>query len=340
MATTVTYKGATLTTVDNNTRTLKTAGSYLEDDITLVDVSGGVSITEQQDSHGGTIVTITTDGEVTPIDPPTLVVTLSWDSNFGDNGGWVPNKTYAEISAAYTAGKDIVVDCDGGTYVEPLYVTAEGVWVSEESSFWYCTHMFENIQLEPGKWADGVVETWYVYQSSGLTEDSSDVYYNTSDATISTSAQLPSGITAYGNGMRYVGTAANRSSADAVPDGPEIVFPAGYYASTHTGIVQGGSAGTPTATKGTVSNHSISVTPSVTNTTGYISGGTKTGTAVTVSASELVSGSQTVTDNGTVNCTNLASVVVAIPIQHYYTGSSNPSSSLGQDGDIYLKVVS
>lgn len=35
-----------------------------------------------------------------------------------------------------------------------------------------------------------------------------------------------------------------------------------------------GTAGTPTATKGTVSNHSITVTPSVTNTTGYITGGT------------------------------------------------------------------
>ena len=270
----------------------------------------------------------------------TFVVTLSWDSNFGNNGGWVPNKTYAEISAAYTAEKDIVVDCDGGAYVEPLYITAEGVWVSEESSFWYCTRMLEDIQLEPGKWAEGVIETWYVYQSSGLTEDSSSVYYNTADATISTSAQLPSGITAYGNGMRYVGTAANRSSADAVPDGPEIIFPAGYYASTHAGIVQGGSAGTPTATKGTVSNHSISVTPSVTNTEGWISGGTKTGSAVTVSASELVSGSQTVASNQTVDVTNLASVTVAVPIVTYYTGSSDPSSSLGQNGDIYLKVVS
>ena len=115
MATTVTYKGATLTTVDNNTRTLKTAGSYLEDDITLVDVSGGVSITEQRDSHGGTIVTITTDGEVTPIDSPTLVVTLSWDSNFGNNGGWVPNKTYAEISAAYTA--EFIGSSLAGTFV-------------------------------------------------------------------------------------------------------------------------------------------------------------------------------------------------------------------------------
>lgn len=39
MSTTVTYKGATLTVVSNATKTLDTAGTYLEDDITLVDVS-------------------------------------------------------------------------------------------------------------------------------------------------------------------------------------------------------------------------------------------------------------------------------------------------------------
>lgn len=41
MATTVTYKGATLTTVDNATKTLQTAGTWVEDDFTLTDVSGG-----------------------------------------------------------------------------------------------------------------------------------------------------------------------------------------------------------------------------------------------------------------------------------------------------------
>lgn len=101
-----------------------------------------------------------------------------------------------------------------------------------------------------------------------------------------------------------------------------------------------GTAGTPTATKGTVSNHSVSVTPSVTNQTGYITGSTKTGTAVTVSASELVSGSETKIENGTYDVTNLASLVVNIPFVTYYTGSTNPASSLGSNGDIYLKVVS
>lgn len=73
-----------------------------------------------------------------------------------------------------------------------------------------------------------------------------------------------------------------------------------------------GTAGTPTATKGSVSNHSVSVTPSVTNTGGVISGGTLTGTPVTVSASELVSGSETKTANGTYDVTNLSQLVVNV----------------------------
>ena len=39
MSTTVTYKGSTLTTINNQTRVLETAGTWLEDDITLTDVS-------------------------------------------------------------------------------------------------------------------------------------------------------------------------------------------------------------------------------------------------------------------------------------------------------------
>lgn len=40
MSTIVTYKGSTLTTAENQTRVLRTAGKYMEDDVTIVD-SGG-----------------------------------------------------------------------------------------------------------------------------------------------------------------------------------------------------------------------------------------------------------------------------------------------------------
>lgn len=78
--------------------------------------------------------------------------------------------------------------------------------------------------------------------------------------------------------------------------------------------VPAGIEGTPTATKGAVSNHSISVTPSVTNSAGYISGGTKTGTAVTVTASELASGNKSISDNGSnIDVVGYATVSVSVP---------------------------
>lgn len=94
-----------------------------------------------------------------------------------------------------------------------------------------------------------------------------------------------------------------------------VNIPTGYNSAGayyEISAVADGTAGTPSASKGTVSNHSISITPSVTNTTGYITGGTKTGTAVTVSASELVSGTLSITSNGTKDVTNYASVNVSI----------------------------
>lgn len=112
----------------------------------------------------------------------------------------------------------------------------------------------------------------------------------------------------------YVGSGVTRrSSSDLTASGTTVTAPAGYYASSASKSVANGTAGTPTATKGTVSNHSISVTPSVTNTTGYITGGTKNGTAVTVSASELVSGTKSISANGTgIDVTNYASVDVSV----------------------------
>lgn len=111
----------------------------------------------------------------------------------------------------------------------------------------------------------------------------------------------------------YVGSGVpKKASADLSVSGATVTAPAGYYASAASKSVASGTAGTPSASKGSVSNHSISITPTVTNTTGYITGGTKNGNAVTVSASELVSGSETKTANGTYDVTNLASLVVNV----------------------------
>lgn len=119
-------------------------------------------------------------------------------------------------------------------------------------------------------------------------------------------------VAAYANADVAVPLPTPRSASDVTVSGSTVTVTAGAYESNVSKSVASGTAGTPTATKGTVSNHSVDVTPSVTNTTGYISGSTINGTPVTVSASELVSGSETKTSNGTYDVTNLAQLIVNV----------------------------
>lgn len=95
-----------------------------------------------------------------------------------------------------------------------------------------------------------------------------------------------------------------------------------------------GTEGTPTATKGAVSNHSVSVTPSVTNLEGYIAGGTISGAVVSVSASELVSGTFSITAPGTYNIANYESVEVNIDMWTEQTIST--SGAVTQALDPYV----
>lgn len=119
----------------------------------------------------------------------------------------------------------------------------------------------------------------------------------------------------------------------------------GGLSSVFVSAMATGTAGTPTAAKGTVSNHTMPVTPTVTNITGYISGGTKSGTAVSVSASELVSGSQTITTNNTYDVTNLAEVVVNVsgganiqPLNITQNGTYTATSSIDGYAPVSVNV--
>ena len=71
-----------------------------------------------------------------------------------------------------------------------------------------------------------------------------------------------------------------------------------------------GTAGTPVAEKGAVSGNKVVITPKVTNTEGYIATGTITGTAIEVTAAEVVSGTKTISASGVQDCKTYASVNV------------------------------
>lgn len=141
----------------------------------------------------------------------------------------------------------------------------------------------------------------------------------TSSGTINRGKQIKIGAGMY-NADKYYTAQANSGTKTISASGTISVD--GYVNAS----VAAGTEGTPTATKGTVSNNSVSVTPKVTNTAGYITGGSKTGTAVTVSASELVSGTLNMTIDGISDVTKYASVNVTAQqtfLETYYTSYSN-----------------
>lgn len=119
MSATVTYKGATLTTATNQTRTLDTAGTYLEDDITITDVTTiptgtkNISIT----ANGTTTEDVTSYASASITANVPNSYTASEEGKVVSNGSLV-----SQSSATYTANgaydttlvDDVTVDVQGG----------------------------------------------------------------------------------------------------------------------------------------------------------------------------------------------------------------------------------
>lgn len=215
MSTTVSYKGNTIATLNNQTKTLTTGGTWVESNITITDVSG--------------------------VNCP--VFTLNFDAN-NNITSVTCNKTFNECLT--------------------LADNSECAAIVQESH-------------------SGDIYT--IYGISGYSDYDTELYI------------LYSYI--------YIYTALNDILADIryTASGIQIISPSETL----------GEVSTPTAAKGSVSNHSINVTPSVTYTGGWIDSGSKTGSAVTVSASELVSGNKAITSNGdNIDVTNYATVSVNV----------------------------
>lgn len=144
-----------------------------------------------------------------------------------------------------------------------------------------------------------------------------------------TANTMLNGTTALKNdGTDVTGNIASKTSSDLTVSGATVTAPAGMYASSASASIPWASTGRPTATKGTVSNHSVSVTPSFEVTSdGYIDIGTISGTAVSVSASELVSGTLSITSSGTSDVTNYASASVSAQTLPTTTSSTSSGTS-------------
>lgn len=363
MSTTVTYKGQTLTTVSNQTKVLNTSGTWLEDDITLVDSSASTPTGTINISTNGThdvtnyasanvavygdyVAKITSENLHDSADDVTNVyIEGSTETSYN---GWsatdyIPVKSNTlyliknygvsnRYNAYYDSSKNPVKN---SASLGSSYNNGEGYSIfltPSNASYIRLSAATSNVtSLEIYEIENKIPANSYSISSNGtynITE------YKNVNVAVSPTLQLKSAspiesqqvieadtgydglssVTVGAISSTYVGSGIDRrDDTDLTANGATVTVPAGYYAEQETKSVASGTVGTPTATKGAVSNHSISVTPSVTNTTGYITGGTLTGTAVTVSASELVSGSKSITENGTgIDVTDYATVDVSV----------------------------
>lgn len=173
----------------------------------------------------------------------------------------------------------------------------------------------------------------------------------------------------------YIGTGiTRRSSTDLTVSGATVTAPAGYYTSAASKSISNGTATAPASILGTAATvstgtntltltKSVSVTPSVT--AGYISAGTASNSNVTltanvttkaaatitpgtssqtIAAGTYITGTQTIAGDADLVASNIIStanifgVQGSVVVNHYYTGTTAPASSLGSNGDIYLQT--
>ena len=129
-------------------------------------------------------------------------------------------------------------------------------------------------------------------------------FVDTSDATLDNAANLPSGVTAYADGVKYTGTAAANDSDDLTVSGATVTAPAGFYGAAASKSVASGSATAPASISGTSASVStgsntitlsktVSVTPSVS--AGYVSAGTAGNSSVSLTATVTTKAAATIT---------------------------------------------
>lgn len=242
-----------------------------------------ISIVDEQDSHGGTIRHIN-------------AVSLEGDTVS-------PAVLYSGYTAHNSLGEPIVGTASGGGITPTGNINITQAGVTDVTNYATATVAQGEVVVDSndGYYTENGNRKWHYQPKAGINAGEGD------------------GAPGYlGNflafGTDHIFNAIPSNTAITPTTSQQTIGGANYMmqGAVTVAAMPTGTAGTPTATKGAVSNHAVTVTPSVTNTTGYITGSTKTGTGVTVTAAELVSGSQTVTQNGTVNCTNLAQIVVAV----------------------------
>lgn len=317
MSTTVTYKGSTLTTVSNQTRTLKTAGKYMEGDVILTDSSPSIVVSETLDANGGIIKTITTTDEVNlqtkTITPTSSVQTVNPDTGYDGfsqvivnaGGGGSPTLTTKTITVngTYNASSD---NADGYSSVTVNVPT--GSTINNQNKSVTPTESQQSITADSGYTGLGTVTVNGIpfdYVGSGIDQlDSSDLtvseatvtvpagyYENGASKSVATMTLPTSAAASATSGYTSKATISRSTSDQYINIAPGYNSAGGYY---KISAVANGSASGPTTVTSTAASIStgtntltltktgVTTTPTVS--AGYVSSATASTATVTLTA--------------------------------------------------------
>ena len=165
MATTVTYKGQVLVTVDNSTKVLETSGTWCEDDFTLVDVSGGGGggLTKLYEYTPSAVRGVQVDIDSTWFDTYDYVMIVP-DVTYSAND-WLYVAQDSQSGGSYTAGSwagltphySMLVRSQNGGYI--------GVWFRTDTG--NSTNIYFNVQN---------YFYWYMYDANKTMTGTITVY--------------------------------------------------------------------------------------------------------------------------------------------------------------------
>lgn len=340
MAATVTYKGSTLTTVDNETKILKTSGKYMEDDITVVDetTGGSIVVTEEPDPHGGIIKRITADVMISG--------TISITSN-----GYYDVGSYANASVNVSAtinnqNKSVTpTESQQSVTFDSGYTGLGTVTVAGISSTYVGTAITHRSSADlTANGATITAPAGYYSQAASKSVTTQNAFppaisLNSSTGVITASNTFTAGYYAAGSSSSTYTMSTQAAKTVTPTESVQRAVSAGYFVTGNVSVAAISSTyvGTGVATKAAATYYTSTADQTIA-TSQYLTGAQtiKSVTYTGLTASAIASG-VTVKIGDSSNASRITQVVGTLSFVTYYTGSSAPSSSLGNNGDIYLQ---